>query len=379
MKYARLVWMNLMRRKGRTALTVLSVMVAMFLFAGLRSVLTTLDASEQIGSESRLVVTNNIGITFLLPDAYANRIAAVDGVKDVTWANWFGAQYIDARNFFAQFAVDADSYFRIYPEFQIPPDQYKAFMQERTGAIVGRGLMERFGWHLGQTVTLKGTIFPGDWDFVIRGVYVPTDPSYGDQNFYFHYAYLYEGTNHQISPGWYMVQLADPSRAPEVSQAIDATFKNSSAPTKTETERAMQAGFVTMWGNVAFLVRAVGTAVFFAILMVAANTMMMAARERVNEVAILKTLGFGEGLLAGLVLVEALVITVLGGALGLFGAKAVIDGTHALNTIFPGFSVTMGTIGLGLAIAVVLGLVSGAIPAWRAGRLSVIEALRHVA
>lgn len=379
MKYARLVWMNLMRRKGRTLLTALSVMVAMFLFAALRSVLTTLKASEKIGSESRLVVTNNIGFTFPLPESYANRIAAVEGVKAVTWANWFGAQYVDDKNFFAQFAVDAESYFPMYPEIQVPPEQFKAFMQERTAAIVGKGLMERFGWRLGQTITLKGTIFPGNWDFVIRGVYVPTDPSYGDQSLYFHYKYLYEMSNHQISPGWYMLQLTDPSRAPEVSKAIDAMFKNSSAPTKTETERAMQAGFVTMWGNVAFLVRAVGTAVFFAILSVAANTMMMAARERVNEVAILKTVGFGDGLLASLVMIEALVITVLGGAIGLFGAKAIIDNSQALNSFFPGFSVTMGTIGLGLAIAAVLGLVSGAIPAWRAGKLSVVDALRHVA
>jgi putative ABC transport system permease protein len=379
MKYLRLVRVNLLRRKGRTILTVLSVAVAMFLFTALRSVLTTLAATEEVGSESRLVTRNAIGITFPLPEAYGNRLAGVDGVKAVTWANWFGGQYVNPRNFFAQFAVDAKSYFPMYPEWQVPPDQLAAFMQERTAAVAGQGLMERFGWRLGQTITLQGTIFPGDWDFTIRAVYTPSNPSAGDQNFFFHYDYLLERTERQVTPGWFQLQLADPAQAPSVSQRIDDLFRNSSAPTKTETERAFQAGFVTMWGNVAFLVRAIGTAVFFAILFVAANTMMMAARERVNEVAVLKTLGFGDRLLATLVLVEAATVTLVGGGLGILGAKLLFASTSAISTILPGFTVTWGTVGLGLGIAATLGLVSGAVPAWQAGRLSVIEALRHVA
>jgi putative ABC transport system permease protein len=379
MKYLRLVRVNLLRRKGRTILTVLSVAVAMFLFTALRSVLTTLAASGQVGSESRLVTRNAIGITFPLPEAYANRLAGVDGVRAVTWANWFGGQYVKPQNFFVQFAVDAKSYFPMFPEWQIPPDQLAAFMQERTAAVAGKGLMERFGWRLGQTITLQGTIFPGDWDFTIRAVYTPSNPSAGDQNFFFHYDYLLERTERQVTPGWFQLLLADPAQAPAVSQRIDDLFRNSTAPTKTETERAFQAGFVTMWGNVAFLVRAIGTAVFFAILLVAANTMMMAARERVNEVAVLKTLGFGDGLLATLVLVEAATVTLVGGGLGILGAKLLFASTSVISRTLPGFTVTWGTVGLGLGIAAALGLVSGAVPAWQAGRLSVIEALRHVA
>ncbi len=379
MKFARLVWANLWRRKGRTVLTLLSVAVAMFLFATLRSVLTTLAASEQVGSESRLVTRSAIGITFPLPEAYAGRLAATDGVSAVSWANWFGGIYINSQNFFAQFAVDADTYFPMYPEVRMPPEQLAAFMQERTAVVAGKGLMERFGWQLGQTITLQGTIFPGDWDFTIRAVYVPDNPSFGDENFFFHYDYLLERTGRFVTPGWFILRLGDPSQAAAVSARIDEQFKNSRAPTKTETERAFQAGFVTMWGNVAFLVRAIGTAVFFAILLVAANTMMMAARERVHEVAVMKTLGFGDGLLSALVLVEAVLITGVGGLLGIAGARLLFGATRALSSILPGFAVAWSTVAFGIAIAIGLGLASGAVPAWQAARLSVVQALRRVA
>lgn len=380
MKYARLVWVNLMRNKRRTALTVLSVAVALFLFATLRSVVTALDAAGRVGSESRLVVRSAIGITFPLPQAYYERLRAADGVRSVTWANWFGGIYINEQNFFAQFAVDAETYLPMYAsDLAIPGEQLETFMAERTAALVGRGLMERFGWRLGQTITLQGTIFSGDWDFTIRAVYTPTDPSFGDQMFFFHYDYLLEGTNRGIIPGWYIVRLDDPERAAAVSERIDLMFENSSNPTKTETEQAFNADFVTMWGNIGFLVRAIGTAVFFAILLVAANTMMMAARERIHEVAVLKTLGFTDGLLFGLVLAEALVISTVGGLLGVVGAKLLFGPANPVNMFIPGFSVYWTTMALGLGTAVVLGLVSGFVPAWQAMRLSVVQALRRVA
>lgn len=379
MRFARLVWANLLRRKGRTVLTLLSVAVAMFLFASLRSVLTTLKATEEVGSESRLITRSAIGITFPLPEAYVRRLEAVEGVKSVSWANWFGGIYVNAQNYFAQFAVDAASFFPMHPEMKIPPDQLDAFLGERTAVLAGRGLMERFGWTLGQTVTLQGTIFPGDWEFTIRAVYVPDDPSFGEEMFFFHYDYLLERTGRRVSPGWFVLSVADPRRAAAISATIDDQFRNSTAPTKTETEKAFQAGFVTMWGNVSFLVRAIGTAVFFAILLVAANTMMMAARERVHEVAVMKALGYRDGLLSLLVLVEAVLITAIGGLLGVFGAKAMYGSTTALNSILPGFAVTWSTVLVGMAIAVLLGIVSGAVPAWQAARLSVVQALRRVA
>jgi putative ABC transport system permease protein len=375
----RLIWVNLLRNKRRTVLTVLSVAVALFLFATLRSVVTALDAVSEVGSEARLITRSATGITFPLPQSYYERLRAQEGVRSVSWANWFGGIYIDQRNFFAQFAIDEETYLAMYPEMVIPEDQRRAFLSERTAALVGSGLMERFGWSLGQNVTLQGTIFPGDWDFTIRAVYVPDDPSFGDQLFFFHYDYLYEGVNGQIIPGWYVVQLDDPTAAPAVIDRIDSMFENSSNPTETETEKAFNAGFVTMWGNIGFLVRAIGTAVFFAILLVAANTMMMAGRERISENAVLKTLGFQDGLLFRLVLVESVFITLLGGTLGVFGSKLLFGPNNSVNAIIPGFQVEWSTVILGLTMAAALGVISGIVPAWQAMRLSVIEALRRVA
>lgn len=379
MKFVRLIWVNLKRNKRRTILTVMSVAVALFLFTTLRSVVTALNAVSEVGSESRLVVSSAMGITFPLPQSYYERLRAQDGVESVTWANWFGGVYVDPSNFFAQFAVDAETYLPMYPEIQVPADQREAFLAERTGALVGSGLMERFGWTMGQSVTLQGTILPGDWEFTIRAVYEPDPPSYGDQLFLFHYDYLYEGSNQQMSPGWYALQLANPNAAPAVIDRIDRTFENSTAPTKTETERAFQTGFVTMWGNIGFLVQAIGTAVFFAILLVSANTMMMAGRERIGENAVLKTLGFPDGILFMLVLVEAVTITLFGGALGVFGAQAMFGPQNPMTTFIPGFMVESSTVVLGLSIAFVLGLVSGFVPAFQAMRLSVVQSLRRVA
>ena len=379
MTLSRLVWANLRRNKKRTILTTLSVMVAFFLFGVLRSVITTLDRAAEVGSESRLITSNASGITFLLPEAHANRIQAVEGVKSVSWANWFGAYYQDPKEFFAQFAVKADTYFPMYPEIQITAGSLDEFMRERTAAVIGTGLAEKYGWQVGQRVTLHGTFIPEDFEFQIRAIYQPTDPAFGNELMFLHYEYLYERTNRQVTPGWFVLQVNNPERAAEIAASIDAQFKNSTAPTKTETERAFNAGFVTMWGNIGFLVRAIGTAVFFAILFVAANTMMMAVRERIGEIAVLKTVGFGNGAVFGLVMAESVLITLIGGGLGLLLARVAFVGRNPLNQFFPGFGVTAGTMVLGLIMAVTLGLISGAIPAFQSARLSVVNALRRVA
>ncbi|MBA2564168.1 MAG: ABC transporter permease [Gemmatimonadetes bacterium] len=379
MKFARLVWANLRRNKRRTILTTLSVAVALFLFATLRSVLTTLAGAAEVGSETRLITTNTISIVFPLPQSYYERLRAMEGVEAVSWANWFGGVYRDPQDFFASFAVDSDTYWPIYPEIEVPPEQLRAYMGERTAAIVGPELMKRYGWKVGDRVSLRGTIYPGDWPFTIRGVYRATTKYIDEASFMFHWDYLYEKSDRQADVGWYILQLSDPALAPAVAKRIDDTFRNSSASTETATERAFQASFITMWGNVGFFLNAIGLAVFFAILLVAANTMMMAARERTTEHAVLKALGYGDRLLFGIVMAEAAIVTLLGGLIGVLAARLLFSAATPFDSWMPGFSVTWPTIGLGLAIALVIGLMAGLIPALQAARLPVVQALRRVA
>jgi len=379
-KFFPLVWANLTRHKRRTVLTTLSVALALFLFASLRSVVTTLHAGADVGSESRMIVQSAKAIVFFLPQSYRERLLAVPGVQAVTWANWFGGVYQDPKNFFAQFAVDPESYLDVYAkDFAMPADQQAAFIKERIACIVGKSLLDKFGWKLGQNVTLQGTIFQGDWTFTIRGVYRSLDPVFAEEAMLIHYDMVYERYHNWVQPGWYVLQLKNPALAPQVAAAVDSDFKNSSDPTKTGTERAFNAGFVTMWGNVSFLMDSIGMAVVFAILLVAANSMMLSARERTNEVGVLKTVGFSDRLLFGLVMVEAGSIALGGAVLGLGAAKLLYPAIHfSAMGFLPGFAVTPGTLALGFAIAALLALASGLVPAWTAARLSAVQALRHV-
>lgn len=379
MKYMPLILANLGRHKRRTFLTIASVALALFLFASLRTVVTTLAATAQFGGARRLVATNATGIVFTLPLAHANRIKAVPGVEAVSWANWFGGRYGDGKRFFANFAVDAESYLAMYPEIVLPEDQKAAFLQDRSAALIGERLLDQFGWKLGQNVTLQGTIFPGDWTFTIRGVYTPTDPAIGDDVLIFHHAMLDERIGRAGIAGWYIIQIDDPDRAAAIARSIDDMFRNSSYATKTGTEREFQASFATMWGNVSLLMSTIGIAVVFAILLVTANAMMMSARERTGEIAVLKTIGFTDRTLFGLVMLEAGVLALTGAVIGLGGAKLLYQVTKFNGMGFlPGFSVTGTTLLLGTGVALLLMLASGLVPALRAARLSVVQALRHV-
>ena len=379
MKYLQLVLANLGRHKVRTMLTIASVALALFLFASLRSVTTTLAATAQFGGARRLVTLNATGLVFPLPLAYGNRIKALPGVTGLSWANWFGGRYGDGNTFFANFAVDPESYLAIYPEIVLPADQKQAFIQDRTGALIGKRLISRYGWKLGQNVTLQGTIFPGDWTFTIRGVYTPTDPAIGDDVLIFHHEYFDERIGRAGIAGWYIVEIDDPSHAAAIAKSIDDVFRNSSSPTKTGTEREFQASFATMWGNVSFLMSTIGLAVVFAILLVTANAMMMSARERTGEIAVLKTVGFSDKLLFGLVMVEAGVMALTGAALGLGFAIVLYPSINFNGAGFlPGFKVATSTLVVGALIAVGLMLASGLVPAVRAARLPIVQALRKV-
>ena len=379
MKFLPLVLANLGRHKRRVFLTIASVALALFLFASLRTVVTTLARAAQFGSARRLVATNATGIVFPLPLSYANRIKAMKGVTAVTWANWFGGRYGDGKRFFAQFAVDPVSYLAMYPEIVLPEDQKQAFIRERTSAIIGRRLLDVFGWKLGQNVTIQGTIFPGDWTFTIRGVYTPSDPVINDDMLLFHHEYLDERIGRAGIAGWYVMEIADANNAAGMAKMVDDQFRSSTAPTKTGTEQAFNASFATMWGNVSLLMGTIGMAVVFAILLVTANAMMMNARERTKEVGVLKTIGFSDRRLFGMVMLEAGIIALLGAAIGLGGAKLLYKATNFNAAGFlPGFDVTGDTLLMGAGIALLLMLASGLVPAMRAARLPVVQALRTV-
>ena len=380
MKYFRLVVANLGRHKLRTFLTIMSVALALFLFASLRSVTTTLAATAQLGGARRLVTLNATGLVFPLPLAYGNRIKAMPGVTGLSWANWFGGKYGDGKDFFAQFAVDPTSYLEMYPEIILPADQKQAFLQDRTGAIIGKRLVSQFGWKLGQNVTIQGTIFQGDWTFTIDGIYTTaTQGVVQDNVLFFHHDYFDERIGRAGIAGWYITQIDDPAHAANIEKSIDDMFRNSSSATKTGTERQFQASFATMWGNVSFLMSTIGLAVVFAILLVTANAMMMSARERTGEIAVLKTVGFSDRLLFALVMVEAGAMALTGAVLGLGGAKLLYPAINFNGAGFlPGFVVTTSTLIIGLLVALALMLASGLVPALRAARLPIVQALRHV-
>ena len=379
MKFLPLVLANLGRHKRRVFLTISSVALALFLFASLRTVVTTLARAAQFGSARRLVVQNATGLVFPLPLSYGNRLKADKGISAVTWANWFGGRYGDEKRFFAQFAVDPTSYLAMYPEIVLPEDQKQAFIRERSSAIVGRRLLDVFGWKLGQNVTILGTIFPGEWTFTIRGVYTPTDPVINDDMMLFHHDYLEEKIGRPGIAGWYVLEITDPNNTAGIAKMVDDQFRNSSAPTKTGTEQAFNASFATMWGNVSLLMGTIGMAVVFAILLVTANAMMMSARERTKEVAVLKTIGFSDRRLFGMVMLETGIITLTGAVIGLGGAKLLYKASNFNAAGFlPGFDVTTDTLLLGTGVAFLLMLASGLVPAIRAARLPVVQALRTV-
>ena len=379
MKFLHLVLANLGRHKRRTILTIASVALALFLYATLRTVVTTIDASAQFGSARRLVTTNATGIVFVLPLNYGNRLRTIPGVQNITWANWFGGRYGDGKRFFAQFAVDPESYLAMYPEIVLPEDQKQAFLKERSSAIVGRRLLDVFGWKLGQDVTIQGTIFPGDWTFTIRGVYTPSAKAINDDMMLFHHDYLEERMGNPGMAGWYVLGIDQPDNAGRIAKTIDDQFRNSRDPTKTGTEQAFNASFATMWGNVSLLMGTIGMAVVFAILLVTANAMMMSSRERTAEVGVLKTIGFTDRTLFGIVMLEAGIITITGAVIGLGGAKLLYKGTNFNAAGFlPGFDVTTSTLLVGGGIALLLMLASGLVPAIRAARMPVVQALRRV-
>jgi len=318
----RLIWKNAIRNRRRTILTILSVTVSIFLFCSLQAIL---DKLNQLGrgsdtSHLRVVVRRATGLTQPLPVAYKQRIAAVPGVKYVISANWFGGIYVDERNFFANLAMDTQDFENIYDEYNIAPDALARWKQERSAALVGHKLMEQYGWKLGDRVTLKGTYYPVNLEFIIRATYTAPNPS-EERAFFFHWEYFDEALGRPGQAGTFLVKVDRPEDVPRVMDAVDRTFHNTDAETKTETEQAFNLNFVSMLGNIKLLINAISLAVIFTVLLVAANTMAMAIRERTAEVAVLKTVGFRRHTILALLVGESVLIALLGGILGTVGAS----------------------------------------------------------
>lgn len=382
MKYLPIVWRNLLRRKVRTIFTVLSVFVAFVLFGVLMAIRAAFSMGVDLAGVDRLMVLNKTTLIMPLPFSYMEQIRRVDGVTDITHANWFGAYYQDTKNQFANMAVDAESWLRMYPEFVIPEEQKKTFLSDREGAIVGIDTARRFGWKVGDRVPLQATIFRGirpAWEFNIDGIYDSDLKGTDKTNLFFHWSLLNETmreTSFGNQVGWYVIRVADPARSPEIAQKIDAMFANSSAETKTDTEKAFAAGFAKQVGNISLITQLIATAAILLILLVTANTMAQSIRERISELAVLKTLGFGDGRVLAMVLLESCTIALVGGATGLLVSWLLIlqgDPTGFL----PSFHFPVRDLIYGVMLVLLLGFVAGAMPAWQAGRLRIVDALRR--
>jgi putative ABC transport system permease protein len=387
MKIFKLIFKNAGRHKLRTTLTMLGIAVALLAFGLIRTVISAWYAGVEASAQNRLVTRSAVSLIQPLPLAYREQLLKVSGVKAVGYANWFGAYYGDPNNFFANFAID-EAYLDMYPEFVVPPEQRAAYLKERNACIVGRKLAERFGWKLDQAVTLTGTIFFGDWEFVIRGIYTGGQPSTDETQFFFHWEYLNERIRER-SPvqadnvGWYMLLIDNQANPAAVSDVVDAMFKNSYAETKTETERAFQQSFVSMSGAILLAMESISGVVIFIVLLVLANTMAMTARERLAEYAVMKTLGFRPFHLVGLIGGESLLIAMGGFAIGLALMVYVCNGfatfiTANLGNFFPVFELKNITVILAFLAALLVGLFAAVFPAWRAVQMRIADALHRV-
>jgi putative ABC transport system permease protein len=380
----KLLLKNAFRHKLRTALTMVGLVVAICAFGLLRTIVDAWYAGVEGSSSTRLVTRSNISLTFALPLNYGQRLRGVEGVRQVSWANWFGGVYVTERNFFPQFAVDPTTYLPLYPEYRLPEEQKQAFYRDRQGAIVGRKLADKFGWKVGDQIPLRGTIYPGTWTFNLRGIWDGADAKTDESQLLLHWGYVNE-TIRLKSPrradavGVYIVGIDEPNNAALVGQRVDQLFANSLAETMTETEAAFQLSFVSMSEAILVAVRAVSLIIVVIIMAVMANTMTMTARERLAEYATLKALGFSPGFVVRLLFGESLLIAAIGGLAGVLLTLPLAAGFRsAVGTLFPVFQVSTLTMALQLAAALGVGAVAAAWPAWKMSRIDIVAGLRQI-
>jgi putative ABC transport system permease protein len=383
MKFIALVLKSAKRSKRRTLLTVMSVAIAVFLFASLRAVLDGFNAGAEASSSTRIVTIRSTSLMFSMPTSHTDAIRNTPGVQDLTWANWFGGIYKDPQNFFANFAVDPESYLRMYPEVLLTPEERTAFLEDRTGCIVGDGLAKRYGFKVGDKITLQvGIPVYGvqDYDFTVRAIYRSGGAAVDNQSMLFHWKYVDERSLEKGQVGWYVIQVAHPDQATEVAMAIDQKFANSPYETKTDTERAFQSSFVSMFGNLNLLLGSIALAVVITTLFVAANTMAMSVRERTTEIAVMRTLGFPSATIFLLIAGEALLMALVGGVIGVTLARVIVNPDFMQAGAFiPVFGVNNTNVAMAVVLSAVIGVLAGVIPATMASRLKIVDALRRVA
>jgi len=384
MKFLHLIWSNLKRKKLRTSLTLLSIVVAFVLFGFLAAIQQALVGGVALAGADRLIVREKVSIINLLPVSYEARMDSIPGVDFATHQTWFGGVYQDPKNFFMQNPVEPEKFLKMHPEVILPPDQLKAWLATRTGAIVGRRTANRFHWKIGDQVPIRSTIWSGPdgsrtWTFDIVGIYDGKDKGTDTTPLFFHYDYFDEARQYAKGQvGWYTIRIKDPSQAAAVARRVDEEFENSPAETKTEPEGAFIQAWASQIGNIVFIVAAILGAVFFTILLVTGNTMAQAVRERTGELGVLKAIGFTNGQVVALVLAESCLLTVLGGTLGLGLAWAFISRGDPTSGLLPLFFLPTRDLLIGVGISLVLGLVTGIFPALQAMRLRVADALRRM-
>ncbi len=381
----KLILKNALRHKLRTGLTLTGIVVAILAFGLLQTVVHAWYAGSEGTSSTRLITRNAISLVFSMPLSYQAKIRALPSVNGVAIANWFGGVYVTEKNFFPQFAVQAENYFPLYPEFVVNEAEMKSFLHDRKGALVGRKLAEQYGWKIGDVVPIRGTIWPGTWEFVVRGIYHGIDKKTDEHQFFFHWEYLNETAKLRYPrranlAGIFIVGLSDASRAAEVSNAIDATFKNSLAETLTETEKAFQLSFVAQTETILIAVQAVSYVVLLIIMAVMANTMAMTVRERLPEYATLKALGFSPGFITALIFGESIALAIIGATIGIALTFPVAQAFgSAMGTLFPIFFVAPQTVMMQAGAALLMGLIAAAVPAWRAATMNIVKGLRSIA
>lgn len=385
MNFFKLIFRNAFRHKLRTGLTIFGIVVAILAFGLLQTVVTAFYAGANAASSTRLVSRNAISLTFSLPISYRARVKGVDGVTSVGYANWFGGIYQEPKNFFPQFAIDGATYLDLYPEYKLTPAERDAFLRDRRGCIVGRKLADTFGFKIGDVIPIKGTIFPGKWEFVVRGIFEGAEAATNTSQLLFQWDYLNETMLKTVPrranyTGVYIVGITSGDRAAEISRAVDEQFRNSLAETLTETEKSFQLGFVSMSDQIVAAIRVVSFVVILIILAVVANTMAMTARERLSEYATLKALGFGPGYVAALIFGESLALAFIGCVIGIALTFPMAQAfASAVGTMFPVFAVSNETVQMQILCAIAVGVLAAIVPSRRAATVKIVDGLRSIA